>query len=76
MADEREEMLEKQLEDLNQQILTLAEKMEEVAGVDCDFGACVFDPAIDSIEKKIEEVQRRKKMIEGMLAHLDDCATK
>ena len=76
MADEKEEMLEKMLDDLNQQILTLAEKMEAVAGVDCEFGSCVFDPAIDDIETKIEEVERRKKVVEGMLAHLEDCATK
>lgn len=75
MADEREAMLEKMLDDLDQQMLALAEKMEETAGVDCSFGSCILDPSLDSIEARIEEVQRRKQVVEGMLKHLDDCAT-
>lgn len=73
MADEREEFLQKQIDDLDEQIKGLAEKLEEEMGISCEFGACVFDPEMDSIEHKIEEVQRRKKMLEAMEKSLKEC---
>jgi chaperonin cofactor prefoldin len=75
MADEqeREEYLQKQIDDLDEQIKELAEKMEEEMGISCEFGSCVFDPSLDSIELKIEEVQRRKKMLEAMHKSLKEC---
>lgn len=77
MADEqeREKYLQQQIDDLDEQIKQLAEKMEEEMGISCDFGACVFDPEMDSIEQKIEEVQRRKKMLETMEKSLKECET-
>ena len=76
MADdirEGEEILKKQLADLDDQTAKLAEKFEQLAGIDCDFGECIFDPEMDSVEKKIAEVQRRKKILEGMIDHLESC---
>ncbi|MHB8896171.1 MAG: hypothetical protein ACYC99_13480 [Candidatus Geothermincolia bacterium] len=77
MADEqeREEYLNAQIKDLDEQIKVLAERMEEEMGISCEFGACVFDPSLDSIELKIEEVQRRKKMLETMHKSLKECET-
>ena len=77
MADEkeREEYLQKQVDELEDQIKTLGGQMEETMGINCDFGACVFDPSLDSIELKIEEVQRRKKMLETMIKTLKECET-
>ena len=76
MADdirEEEEILKKQLADLDDQTAKLAEKFEQLAGIACDFGECIFDPEMDSVEKKIAEVQRRKKVLEGLIDHLDSC---
>lgn len=75
MADEkeREEYLEQQIKELDDQLKVLADHMSEVAGVFCDFGACEFDISLDSTELKIEEVQRRKKTVESMLATLREC---
>lgn len=77
MADEqeKEEILKKEIDDLEEQTLELAEKMEEVAGIDCSFGSCVFEPALDSAEMKIEEVQRRKKALESIMKSLKECDT-
>lgn len=75
MADEREAILEKQIDDLDEQIKGLSEKLERVLGVDCSFGACVFDPEMKSIEDRLEEVRKRKETLEGILSHLESCDT-
>jgi len=63
---EREEYLNKQIQNLEEETKRLGAQMEEQLGVSCDFGSCVFDPSLDSIELKIDEIQRRKKMLEVM----------
>jgi chaperonin cofactor prefoldin len=77
MADdairEEEEVLQVELDKLNEQTAKLAEKFEALAGIDCDFGECIFDPEMDSVEKKLAEIQRRKKVLEGMIEHLESC---
>lgn len=77
MADdairEEEKVLKGELDKLNDQTAKLAEKFESLAGIDCDFGECIFDPEMDNVEKKIAEVQRRKKIFEGMIEHLESC---
>jgi prefoldin subunit 5 len=69
--EEREKVLESEIADLDEQMKKLAVKMEEIAGTDCDFGSCVLDPAMESVEEKIEEVQRRKKAVQETLAKLE-----
>jgi len=69
--EEREKVLEKEIADLDDQMKKLAVKLEEIAGAYCDFGACVLDPAMESVEEKIEEVQRRKKAVQETLAKLE-----
>ena len=69
--EEREKVLESEIADLDEQMKKLAVKMEEIAGTDCDFGACVLDPAMESVEEKIEEVQRRKVAVQKTLAKLE-----
>jgi len=71
--EDREKILEEEIAKLDEQMKVLAVKMEEVAGTDCDFGACVLDPALQSVEEKIAEVQRRKKAIQDTIARLEAC---
>lgn len=76
MADEvleGEEILKRELAGLDDQTARLAVKFEELAGIDCDFGECIFDPEMNDINVKIAEVQRRKKVLEGLIAHLESC---
>lgn len=72
-SKEREEYLQQQLADLDDETATLALKFQSLAGMACSFGECVFDPEMDSVEQKIAEVQRRKSLLEGMIAHLESC---
>jgi hypothetical protein len=72
-SPEEQEILDKELAALDEETAKLAAKFEELAGINCDFGECVFDPGMDSVEKKIAEVQRRKNVLEGMIAHLESC---
>jgi hypothetical protein len=74
MADpQEEEILKKEMADLDEQTAKLAEKFESLAGIDCDFGECIFDPELDNVQDRIAEVQRRKKILEGMIEHLESC---
>ena len=72
---EHEEYLKKQIDDLDEETKRLAAQMEEELGVTCDFGECVFDPSLDSIDLKLQEVTRRKKMLETMQKSLKECET-
>jgi hypothetical protein len=74
-SPEEQEILDKELAALDEETAKLADKFQQLAGIDCDFGECVFDPDMNSVEKKIAEVQRRKKVLEGMIAHLESCET-
>jgi hypothetical protein len=73
MPDEREELLKKVIADLEEQTMVLAEKMQELVGVDCSFGSCVFDPSMTDIEDRIAEVQQRKKTLEKIIGDLEAC---
>ena len=73
MASDREEMLNGELEAFEEELKQLAVRLEEISGVDCNFGACVFDPAMNDIEDKIAEVQKRKKILNDVLQSLEAC---
>lgn len=75
MADEKIEMLEAQIADLEEQTKVLAEKLERVIGIDCSFGACVFDPEMGDIEERLDEVQRRKATLEQIIQNIESCDT-
>jgi len=73
MADERVELLDKETAALEEQTKVLAEKVQELAGVDCASGACMFDPAMSDVEAKIADVQKRKAMLNEIKETLDSC---
>lgn len=73
MQEEKEKVLQEELEKLEEQTHVLAEKIQVLTGIDCSFGACVFDPEMTEIEQKISEVQRRKKILERILKELEAC---
>jgi hypothetical protein len=74
MSDPRdkEEMLQRQIDELEKQQSDLAQKMEQIAGIDCTFGSCMFDTEIDSVELKLDDVQRRRKAVESMMRSLKE----
>jgi len=45
----------------------MAVKLEELVEIDCPLGVCVFDPKIQELEHKLDEIQHRKEVIEGAL---------
>ena len=51
MADEV--VLREEIEKLEEQTKVLAAELQTVLGIDCSFGACVFDPAMTDIEAKL-----------------------
>ncbi len=74
MADEiieEEEILVQEMDGLDELTRELAEKFETLAGIDCEFGACVFDPEMQEVQEKIGEVQRRKKIVQHIIDQLE-----
>ncbi len=73
MADEKEELLNQEIGAYEEELKVLAGKLQELAGVDCSFGACVFDPEMKDVEAKLAEVQKRKKVIAEVMETLKQC---
>jgi chaperonin cofactor prefoldin len=73
MADEREELLDQETAALEEQTKELAVRMQELLGIDCASGACVFDPAIQDVETKIADVKKRKATLEEIREALNSC---
>lgn len=67
MPDERLELLNKDIAGYNEHLKVLAMRMEELAGVDCPLGACIYDPAMYDLLDKMERIQRYTKVIEDII---------
>jgi prefoldin subunit 5 len=73
MANEKEELLNKEIQDYEEELRSVAGKLQELAGVDCSFGACVFDPEMKDVESKLNELQKRKKVLGEVMESLKQC---
>ncbi len=73
MADEKEELLNKEIDAYEEELKVLAGKLQELAGVDCSFGACVFDPEMKDVEAKLAEMEKRKRVLAEVMESLKQC---
>lgn len=73
MANEKEELLNKEIEGYEEELKVVASKLQELAGVDCSFGACVFDPEMQDVEAKLAELEKRKKTLAEVKESLEKC---
>ncbi|MGQ9475145.1 MAG: hypothetical protein ACUVRX_02985 [Actinomycetota bacterium] len=73
MADEKEELLNQEIAAYEEELKVLAGKLQELAGVNCSFGACVFDPEMQDVEAKLAELQKRKKVLAEVMETLKQC---
>ncbi len=73
MANEKEELLNKEIEDYEEELRVVAGKLQEIAGVDCSFGACVFDPEMQDVESRLAELDKRKKVLGEVMESLRNC---
>ncbi|MDY6796268.1 MAG: hypothetical protein SWK76_13490 [Actinomycetota bacterium] len=73
MASEKEELLNQEIGDYEENLKVLAGKLQELAGVDCSFGACVFDPEMADVEAKLDEMAKRKKVLGEVMDSLKQC---
>jgi len=73
MASEKEELLNKEIEGYEEELKVLAGKLQELAGVDCSFGACVFDPEMQDVEAKLAELEKRKRILAEVMENLKQC---
>lgn len=73
MANEKEELLNKEIEAYEDELAVVATKLQELAGVDCSFGACVFDPEMQDVEEKLADLEKRKKILAEVKDSLEQC---
>ena len=69
----QEELLNKEIEGYEEELKVLAGKLQELAGVDCSFGACVFDPEMQDVEDKLADLEKRKKVLGDVMDSLEQC---
>ena len=77
MSNDRVEeiaVLTGQISALNEEIKQLASKLEGILNVDCSLGACAFDPEVDDVHEKIEEVGKKRSLLERIRNNLDSSA--
>jgi len=73
MANEQEELLNQEIEGYEEELQVLAGKLQELAGVDCSFGACVFDPEMKDVEDKLADIEKKKKVLAEVMENLKKC---
>lgn len=73
MANEKEELLNQEIEAYEEELRVVASKLQEIAGVDCSFGACVFDPEMKDVEAKLADLEKRKRVLAEVIESLDKC---
>ncbi len=73
MADDREKMLNEEIEAYEEQLKGVAYKLQELMGVDCNFGACVFDPEMKDAEARLADLEKRKKNLQDVIKALKEC---
>jgi hypothetical protein len=73
MTGEKEELLNQEIKGYEEKLKVLAGKLQELAGVDCSFGSCVFDPEMEDVEEKLAELGKRKKILDDVIESLKQC---
>lgn len=73
MANEKEDLLNQEIEGYEDELKVLAGKLQELAGVDCSFGACVFDPEMQDVEARLADMEKRKKVLADVMESLKQC---
>lgn len=72
-AAKRDELLKKEIENIDENIKKLGYKLSELLNTACSFGKCVFDPEINDIQIKIQIEEEKKELFQNLKKHLDHC---
>ena len=67
MAHEMEDFLRAEIGVQEERMRAMAAKLEELAEIDCPLGVCVYDPGLQALGDKLDEIQHRKEVIEDTL---------
>ncbi len=74
MPDEKKELLNREIASYEEELRAVANRLQEIAGVDCSFGACVFDPEMVDVEERLTDLERRKRILGEVKESLRTCA--
>ncbi|MHB8781499.1 MAG: DUF5320 domain-containing protein [Candidatus Geothermincolia bacterium] len=75
MKEEQEQLLKQETEAYDRELNQLANRLQELAGVDCSFGACVLDPQMTEVEDQLAEIQKRRRLVEEIMDSVRACST-
>ncbi len=70
------QLLDKQIENLNEEIKNLGYELSGLLNVDCSFGVCAYDPEADNLQDKLQEVHEQKELLEKIKKNLSSCIKK
>ena len=70
---EDKKILEKEIKKLNEKIKNLGYELSALLNVDCSFGVCSYDPEVDDLEDKMEEIQEKKALLERLMKNIKSC---
>ena len=70
------QLLDKQIENLNEEIKNLGYELSGLLNVDCSFGVCAYDPEADNLQDKLQEVQEQKELLERIKKNIRSCIKK
>ena len=71
--EKNQELLQKEIESLNEEMRQLAYRLGGLLDVDCNLGVCSYNPEADDLQSKLAEVQERKALLERIKQSLDSC---
>ena len=69
--DGEKEILSMEIEKINKEIKDLSYQLSELLNVDCNLGVCSFDPQVDNIRDKMNEIEEKKKLLLFLKENLD-----
>ena len=67
------QLIDKQIENLNEEIKNLGYELGGLLNVDCSFGVCAYDPEADNLQDKLQEVHEQKALLEKIKKNLSSC---
>jgi putative heme degradation protein len=67
------DMLSEEMGHYERYLSELAEKVGELAGSECSLGYCRFNPNMDDVQEKLDELKERSAAVRKALALIERC---
>ena len=75
-VESERQLLDKQIENLNEEMKKLGYELSGLLNVECSFGVCEYDPEAENLKDKLQEVYEQKALLEKIKKNLKTCIKK